>query len=100
MAEAEAVSPVFDDSESSDDEQDDYEVIDATQASQSLMQKFLTLDLSQQPAYTQAAVGGASGWVTGFAFSRVGKAVAAALGGSLLLVHLGSRAGYITVDWE
>lgn len=84
----------------SDEDDEDYDVVGVAQQSKSLMQQVLSLDLSRQPTYTQALVGSAAGWMSGFAFSRVGKAVAVALGGSLLLVHAGSKAGYITVDWE
>ncbi|XP_065056166.1 FUN14 domain-containing protein 1-like [Rhopilema esculentum] len=88
-------------SESDEEDEEEYdELIEISRPSKSLMQQVLTLDLSRQPTYTQALVGGASGWVSGFAFSRVGKAMAAALGGSLLLIHFGSKAGYITVDWD
>lgn len=86
--------------EEEEEEQSNYDIVESNQPVEGIVQKFLTLDLSRQPVYTQAAVGGASGWVAGFAFSRVGKAVAAALGGSLLLIHMGSKAGYISVDWE
>eukprot|EP00794_Sanderia_malayensis_P010973 gene10973-12136_t len=99
---AEELSPIADNdgSETEEDEEAEFEVMEAGQSSQSIVEKFLSMDLSQQPVYTQAAVGGATGWISGFAFSRVGKAFTAALGGSLLLIHLGSRAGYITVEWE
>jgi len=62
--------------------------------------KVLTLDLSEKSVYTKLAVGGAAGWFTGYVFAKIGKSVATALGGSLLLIHAGTRAGYITVDWN
>jgi len=95
--EARAITPI--DSEG-DEEDEDYDIVDGSSQSMGLVQQVLTMDLSRQPTYTQALVGGAAGWMSGFALSRVGKALAVALGGSLLLVHVGNKAGYITVDWE
>ena len=47
---------------------DDYEVIDSGPP-KSLVQQVLTLDLSRQPTYTQALVGGASGWFVDYLLS-------------------------------
>ena len=44
------------------DEEEYDELIEISRPSKSLMQQVLTLDLSRQPTYTQALVGGATGW--------------------------------------
>ncbi|XP_015784821.1 FUN14 domain-containing protein 1 [Tetranychus urticae] len=48
----------------------------------------------------QLAVGGASGWVTGFAFTKFGKVVCFGVGISLLGIYLGHRSGYLKVDMK
>jgi len=60
----------------------------------------LSLDLSNQSPYVQLGIGGATGWFTGVVAGKVGKVLAAAMGGSILLVNMGTSAGYITVDWK
>jgi len=60
----------------------------------------LSLDLSNQSPYVQLGIGGATGWFTGMVAGKVGKVLAAAMGGTILLVNMGTSAGYITVDWK
>ncbi|XP_065678263.1 vacuolar protein sorting-associated protein 26C isoform X1 [Hydra vulgaris] len=65
-----------------------------------ISKKILTLDFSKNSSSIQLGIGGATGWLTGYLVGKVGKALAAAVGGSILLLNMGTRAGYITVDWE
>lgn len=84
---------------------DSYEFIEATPAegesyTHAIKRQLLSVDLSNQSTYVQLGIGGATGWFTGVMVGKVGKALAAALGGSILLINMGTRAGYLTVDWE
>lgn len=49
---------------------------------------------------TQLAIGGITGWCTGFVFRKVGKLAATAVGGGFFLLQLASHTGYIKVDWQ
>ncbi|XP_032993601.1 FUN14 domain-containing protein 2-like [Lacerta agilis] len=49
---------------------------------------------------TQLAIGGATGWCTGFIFQKVGKLAATAVGGGFFLLQLANHTGYIKVDWQ
>ncbi|XP_057302043.1 FUN14 domain-containing protein 1A-like [Hydractinia symbiolongicarpus] len=86
---------------------EEYELIDATDATDGseaytylVTRKLLTVDFSCQSNYVQFGIGGATGWLTGYMVGKVGRAMAAAVGGSILLINMGTRAGYVTVDWE
>jgi len=57
-------------------------------------------DIKSSSAPKQMAVGGVSGFTAGYISAKFGKAAAAAIGGTLILVHLGSQYGYITIDWD
>merc|ERR1712127_113138 len=48
----------------------------------------------------QLAIGGVSGWVTGYVAMKIGKTVATAVGGSLILLQLAHHKGYISVNWS
>jgi len=56
-------------------------------------------DLSKASVAKQITVGGVSGWCAGYIFSKVGKAAAAALGGSLLILQVAHHKGYIKINW-
>jgi len=84
-----------------------YEVLELTPAmgtegtySEAVMQYFRSLDLSNQSTHVQLGIGAATGWFTGAMVGKVGKVLAAALGGSILLINMGTRAGYVSVDWD
>ena len=82
-----------------------YEVLELTPAegepySEMIKRYILTVDLSNQSTAVQLGIGGATGWFTGALVGKVGKVVAGAIGGSLLLINMGTRAGYIAVDWQ
>uniref|UniRef100_A0A8C6TAS6 FUN14 domain-containing protein 2 n=1 Tax=Neogobius melanostomus TaxID=47308 RepID=A0A8C6TAS6_9GOBI len=49
---------------------------------------------------TQIAIGGLSGWCTGYLFQKVGKVAATAVGGGLLMLQIANNSGYIQVDWK
>ncbi|XP_061454967.1 FUN14 domain-containing protein 2 [Rhineura floridana] len=49
---------------------------------------------------TQLAIGGATGWCTGFIFQKVGKLAATAVGGGFFLLQIANHTGYIKVDWQ
>ncbi|KAK7882330.1 hypothetical protein WMY93_028504 [Mugilogobius chulae] len=49
---------------------------------------------------TQIAIGGVSGWCTGYLFQKVGKVAATAVGGGLLMLQIANNSGYIQVDWK
>merc|ERR1712071_547875 len=48
----------------------------------------------------QLAIGGVSGWVMGYVAMKIGKTVATAVGGSLILLQIAYHKGYISVDWS
>nr|XP_008119334.2 PREDICTED: FUN14 domain-containing protein 2 [Anolis carolinensis] len=49
---------------------------------------------------SQLAIGGATGWCTGFIFQKVGKLAATAVGGGFFLLQVANHTGYIKVDWK
>lgn len=49
---------------------------------------------------TQIAIGGVSGWCSGYLFQKVGKLAATAVGGGLLMLQIANNSGYIQVDWK
>jgi len=51
-------------------------------------------------ATRQMIFGGVSGWVTGFLAMKVGKAVAVALGGGIILLQVANHKGYININWS
>ncbi|GAB6020796.1 FUN14 domain-containing protein 1, variant 3 [Chamberlinius hualienensis] len=56
-------------------------------------------ELNTAPTPKQIAVGGASGWLAGYAFAKVGKIAAISIGGSLLIMQIASHQGFIKVNW-
>jgi len=48
----------------------------------------------------QLAMGGVSGWLTGYMAMKIGKTVATAVGGSLILLQIASYKGYININWS
>lgn len=48
----------------------------------------------------QLAIGGLSGWVSGYVAMKVGKTVATAVGGSLILLQIATHKGYININWS
>uniref|UniRef100_A0A1B0GGW4 Uncharacterized protein n=1 Tax=Lutzomyia longipalpis TaxID=7200 RepID=A0A1B0GGW4_LUTLO len=57
-------------------------------------------DISKGSATKQIAIGAASGWLTGFVTVRVGRLVAVAVGGSIILLQIANEQGYINVNWN
>jgi len=48
----------------------------------------------------QMIFGGLSGWLTGFLCMKVGKAVAVAAGGGIILIQIANHKGYININWN
>lgn len=78
---------------------DDFEILDITGSNKNWIQKTFK-DISKQSMAKQLAIGGAGGWCSGYVCGKVGKAAAAALGGSLLLIQIAQHQGYITINWS
>ncbi|XP_021379239.1 FUN14 domain-containing protein 1-like isoform X1 [Mizuhopecten yessoensis] len=57
-------------------------------------------DISRQSAAKQVAIGGATGWISGYLFVKVGKIAAATLGTTIILVQIAQYKGYIKIDWK
>jgi len=81
---------------------EEFELIDVVDSSytKAVVSRVVALDLSDKSTYVQLGVGGATGWLTGYMVGKVGRVMATAVGGTILLINMGTRAGYITVDWE
>jgi len=81
---------------------EEFELIDVVGSSytKAVVSRVVALDLSDKSTYVQLGVGGATGWLTGYMVGKVGRVMATAVGGTILLINMGTRAGYITVDWE
>jgi len=56
-------------------------------------------EITKASAAKQMTVGGLSGWVAGFVFTKVGKMAAMSVGGSLLVLQLATHQGYVKVNW-
>ncbi|XP_076252385.1 FUN14 domain-containing protein 1-like [Rhynchophorus ferrugineus] len=48
----------------------------------------------------QLFIGASSGWVSGVFTMKIGRILAAALGGGLILLQLANEAGYISINWS
>ncbi|BFZ06757.1 hypothetical protein BsWGS_09796 [Bradybaena similaris] len=56
-------------------------------------------DITKSSACKQLAIGGVTGWVTGYMANSVGKLGAISLGSTLLFIQIAQYNGYITIDW-
>ncbi|XP_069104009.1 FUN14 domain-containing protein 1-like isoform X1 [Argopecten irradians] len=83
------------------DENEPFEVLDveAIRRGNTWIQKMLG-DISKQSAAKQVVIGGASGWVSGYLFVKVGKIAAMTLGTTILLVQIAQYKGYIQINWK
>lgn len=81
---------------------EEFEILDvrgmARNGSGNWIDKYLG-EITKASTAKQIAVGGLSGWIAGFVFTKVGRTAAASIGGSLLLLQLASHQGYIKVNW-
>ncbi|XP_052103877.1 FUN14 domain-containing protein 1-like isoform X2 [Mytilus californianus] len=57
-------------------------------------------DISKRSAAQQITIGGVSGWVTGFLFIKVTKAVFVTMGLSLILIQVAQHQGYIKINYR
>ncbi|XP_033761243.1 FUN14 domain-containing protein 1-like isoform X1 [Pecten maximus] len=83
------------------DNNEPFEVLDleAIRRGNSWLQKVFG-DISKQSAAKQVAIGGATGWVSGYLFVKVGKIAAATLGTTIILVQIAQYKGYIQINWK
>lgn len=83
------------------DENEPFEVLDveAIRRGNTWIQKMLG-DISKQSAAKQVVIGGASGWVSGYLFVKVGKIAAMTLGTTILLVQIAQHHGYLQINWS
>ncbi|XP_056005811.1 FUN14 domain-containing protein 1-like [Ostrea edulis] len=56
-------------------------------------------DVSKRSTAQQLAIGGLSGWVSGYLCIKVGKLAAITLGTSILVLQIAQHQGYVKVDW-
>ncbi|KAJ8310107.1 hypothetical protein KUTeg_011972 [Tegillarca granosa] len=77
------------------DENEEFEVLDLTSIDRNWINRVFG-DLSRQSVAKQVAIGGASGWVSGYLFVKVGKAAAASLGATILILQVCS---YVKKIW-
>lgn len=61
---------------------------DASDADANNWIKSYCSDLKKASAAKQVTVGALSGWCAGFVFTKFGKTASAAIGGSLILLHV------------
>ncbi|CAG5121185.1 unnamed protein product [Candidula unifasciata] len=89
-----------DDADSLGTELSDYIIIDAVpKTSLDEFAERIFGDITKASACKQLAIGGATGWVTGYLANKFGKMAAISLGSTLLLFQIAQHNGYITIDW-
>ncbi|XP_065166177.1 FUN14 domain-containing protein 2-like isoform X2 [Atheta coriaria] len=57
-------------------------------------------DISKSSATKQLIIGTSSGWLTGYVFMKVGKVVAVAIGGGIILLQVANENGYVKINWN
>jgi len=57
-------------------------------------------DDENKKIFKQIAIGGVSGWLTGFVSMKVGKVAATAIGGALIILQVANHKGYIKINWS
>jgi len=81
---------------------EEFEVLDVRETAKDAenllrqIRKYLSKGSNSQ----QLAIGGVSGWVTGYMAMKIGKTVATAVGGSLILLQIAAHKGYININWS
>jgi len=58
------------------------------------------VDVSKVSATEQLVLGSVSGWCTGYLSMKVGKVVAVALSGGIILFLYANHQGYIKINWD
>jgi len=76
----------------------DFEVIPVAPGNTTWLDELRT-ELATASAGKQVAIGGISGWVSGYVVGKAGKAVALALGGSLIILQIANYQGLIQINW-
>lgn len=57
-------------------------------------------EIRKMPSNQQMLIGVSSGWILGLLAMRVGRTLALAVGGGLILLQVGCDMGYISVNWN
>ncbi|XP_043287775.1 FUN14 domain-containing protein 1 isoform X3 [Venturia canescens] len=73
--------------------------MDVSKEAKSIIDKILG-DVSKTSATKQIVIGTASGWATGFLTMKVGKVVAFAVGGGIIVLQVAAHQGYIKINWD
>ncbi|KAK4013649.1 FUN14 domain-containing protein 1 isoform X2 [Daphnia magna] len=81
------------------EEFDVLDVRDVGKEAESLL-RYAKKYISEGSHSKQLAVGGVSGWITGYIAMKIGKTIATAVGGSLILLQIANHKGYINVNWS
>ncbi|KAK3096083.1 hypothetical protein FSP39_022912 [Pinctada imbricata] len=79
----------------------EFEILDLSQfrGNQSWLNQILG-DITRKSAAQQVAIGGVSGWVSGYLFIKVGKLAAFTMGTSILLLQIAQHQGYVRINWS
>lgn len=77
----------------------DDEILDLSKLSDPNWLKRTFGDVTKASAAKQIGVGSVGGWVAGYVSSKIGKAAATAVGGTLLILQVAHYKGYINVNW-
>ncbi|KRT82370.1 hypothetical protein AMK59_3919 [Oryctes borbonicus] len=56
-------------------------------------------DINKASATKQVALGISSGCITGFVATRIGKIIAIAIGGGIIILQIANHQGYIRINW-
>ncbi|XP_064638921.1 FUN14 domain-containing protein 2-like [Lineus longissimus] len=79
---------------------ENFEVIDLSEIRNAAWLRRMAGDIQKASAAKQITFGGVGGWATGYVCSKIGKAAATAIGGSLILLQIAHYKGYIKIDWN
>uniref|UniRef100_H2YD22 FUN14 domain-containing protein 1 n=1 Tax=Ciona savignyi TaxID=51511 RepID=H2YD22_CIOSA len=59
-----------------------------------------TRSLGRYEPASQAAIGASGGLVVGYLFKKVGRMVASAVGGGMLILRVAHQTGYVDINWR
>ncbi|XP_013379443.1 FUN14 domain-containing protein 1 [Lingula anatina] len=83
-----------------EEDDNEFEFIEPADPRHNEMIRRIIGDLSNASVAKQVGIGGATGWCAGYISVKVGKAAAALLGGSLLLLQIADHFGYVQINWR